>query len=239
MTLYVVADRTNLEQLFRVASPWPASAISFALSPKAATAAEGFVRMTLQEFLDSPQSALKSGSANSGVESEWLPFVTIELLGSRLRIADVYMIGTPGEGVELAAEPGRYALDAKVMTFDDDRRISRLRVQRAGLVGVLGEPAGEVGVDLAAVGVTDGERIRAFFEADNDAFQEWGDALWYQRNDMVGVWPCEPADTTIAYVDSGFGDGTFPVWHLMHDGVAVGLEIEFIAPETPHADSTS
>ncbi len=42
------------------------------------------------------------------------------------------------------------------------------------------------------------------------------------------------AGTKVVYTPSGFGDGTFTVFELRAAGELVGLEVEFIAPETPY-----
>ena len=57
---------------------------------------------------------------------------------------------------------------------------------------------------------------------------------WFGRTTRAGLYTCEPAKTVVPFVDSGFGDGTYPVYYLTHDGRPVGLEAEFLAPGTPY-----
>jgi hypothetical protein len=52
-------------------------------------------------------------------------------------------------------------------------------------------------------------------------------------HDVMGSVPI--ADTpgaTVAWIESGFGDGEFPVFELVaSDGSRVGVEVQFIAPD--------
>jgi len=114
------------------------------------------------------------------------------------------------------------------MTYGIDRRISRVRVHPKGEIGTPGALAGEVGVDLAAVAICDVDRLAPWAQDHEDEWQRWGNQLWYGRTTPAGLYPCEPAKTVVPFVDSGFGDGTYPVYYSMNDGRAVGLEAVFL-----------
>ena len=150
----------------------------------------------------------------------------------RLQMLDVFMAGNDDEGVILDASRGIYVVEARVITYGTDRRISRVRVYPEAQVVTQGELAGEVDVDLAAVAICDVDRLASWAKNDEAEWQRWGDRLWFGRTTPAGLYTCEPATTVVPFVDSGFGDGTYPVYYLMHDGQAVGLEAEFIATET-------
>jgi len=190
--------------------------------------------VTLADFLARTPSGPEVASGTPGEESDWLFFCDFELRGARLQILDVYMAGNLDEGVILNAAPGTYAIEAKVMTFGIDRRVSRVRVQPKGRQGTLGEPAGEVGVDLAAIAVCDVDRLAPWAQADEDQWQQWGEDLWFGRTDMAGIYSCRPADTVVPFIDSGFGDGTYPVHYLTENGRPIGLEVVFLPPGTPY-----
>ncbi len=188
----------------------------------------------LAGFLSSPPDAPAARRGDRGEESGWLFHCEVPVRGRRLQIADVQMAGNDGEGVVLDVAPGIYAVEARVMTYGIDRRISRVRVYPNGAGVTLGPQAGDVGVDLAAVAICDVDRLAGWAQRHEDDWEEWGESLWYERTAQAGVYPCAPADTVVAFVDSGFGDGTFPVHHLIADSRPVGLEAVFLTQDTPY-----
>jgi hypothetical protein len=184
----------------------------------------------LSESLTSPRA--EEGAA--GIESDWLFHCELELQGHRLQMLDVFMAGNDGEGVILDASPGVYVVETRVITYGIDRRISRVRVYPKSRAVTQGQLAGEVGVDLAAVAICDVDRLAGWAMKNEDEWQRWGQKLWFDRTARAGLYTCEPANTVLAFVESGFGDGTYPIHYLLHDGRPVGLEAEFISPETPY-----
>jgi hypothetical protein len=188
----------------------------------------------LADLLASTPTGPEAEGGTPGIESDWLFHCELELQGARLQMLDVFMAGNDDEGVILDASAGVYVVEARVMTYGIDRRISRVRVYPKGQVVGRGELAGEVGVDLAAVAICDVDRLAGWARSHQDEWQRWGDKLWFARITRAGVYSCEPAKTVVPFVDSGFGDGTYPVYYLTHDGRPVGLEAEFLSPGKPY-----
>lgn len=164
-------------------------------------------------------------------ESDWLFHCDLPIQGRRLQILDVVMAGNDGEGVTLDVAPGPYVVEARVMTYATDHRISRVRVHPKGAVGTVGDVAGMVGVDLGAVAICDVDRLAPWAKDHEDAWQEWGQDLWYGRTEPAGLYTCTAASTVVPFLDSGLGDGTYPVYSLMENGRAIGLEAVFLAPD--------
>ena len=189
---------------------------------------------SLTDILALELSGNETESGTPGVVSDWLFLCAFQLHGTRLQMLDVLMAGNDNEGVILDASPGVYFVDARVITYGIDRRISHVRVHPKGQVGTLGERAGEIGIDLAGLAICDVDRLAGWAANDQDEWQRWGQPLWFGRTSQAGVYSCEPAKTVVPFVESGFGDGTYPVYYLMHDGRRVGLEAEFISPDTPY-----
>lgn len=162
-------------------------------------------------------------------ESGWLPHSEFELRGGRLQILDIQMTGNDGEGVILDAQPGIYMIEVRVLTDGIDRRVSRARVYPRGAPLSLGIVAGVVGVDLGAVAICDVDRLAPWVGNHEPEWQRWGHPLWFGRTMRAGVYPCDPAQTVVAFVESGYGDGTYPVYFLRSRGRVVGLEAEFIS----------
>ena len=188
----------------------------------------------LADLLTSTLTGSEAETGTSGVESDWLFHSEFKLHGKRLQMLDVFMAGNDDEGVILDASTGVYVVEARVVTYGIDRRISHVRVHPKGQVVTVGARAGEVGVDLAAVAICDVDRLAGWANDHQDEWQRWGDKLWFHRTAHAGIYTCEPAKTVVPFVDSGFGDGTYPVYYLMRDGRPVGLEAEFIPPGTPY-----
>jgi hypothetical protein len=122
------------------------------------------------------------------------------------------------------------------MTYGRDRRISRVRVRRKGRVVKLGKFAGEVEVDLAAVAICDADRLAGWARDHQYRVHQWGDRLRFGGEARAGQYTCEPAKTVVSFVESGFGDGTYPVYYLTHDGRRVGLEAEFLSRTTGYLE---
>jgi len=57
----------------------------------------------------------------------------------------------------------------------------RVRIHPKREIGTLGELAGEVGVDLAAVAICDVDRLAGWAQGDEDQWRRWGHQLWYGR----------------------------------------------------------
>jgi hypothetical protein len=183
----------------------------------------------LSDLLTSNLSGPEAERGTPGIESDWLLHCEFELQGTRLQILDVFMAGNDDEGVILGAFPGVYVVEAKVITYGVDRRISRVRVRPIRQLVTQGQLAGTVGVDLGAVAICDVDRLAAWASGHNDEWQRWGEKLWFGRITRAGLYTCEAAKTIVPFIDSGFGDGTYPLYYLMHGNLPVGLEAEFIS----------
>jgi len=210
---------------FQPARPTPLGARGLSPTPSGSA---------LADFLASTLTGPEAEQGTLGTESEWLFHCEFEVQGTRLQVLDVSMAGHDDEGVILEVSPGVHVVEARVMTYGIDRRICRVRIHPKREIGTLGELAGEVGVDLAAVAICDVDRLAGWAQGHEDEWQRWGYQLWYGRTTPAGLYSCEPAKTIVPFIESGFGDGTYPVYYLMHDSRPVGLEAVFLPPGTPY-----
>lgn len=194
----------------------------------------GFVESApspLTLWLASPPGEADGDRRSAYSESDWLSHCDFPVQGRRLQLLDVVMAGNDGEGVIIDVPPGVYAVEARVMTHETDHRISRVRVHPKGTVGTVGSLAGRVGVDLGAVAICDVDRLAPWARDHEDAWQVWGQDLWYGRTEPAGLYTCTAASTVVPFLDSGRGDGTYPVYSLMENGRAIGLEAVFLAAD--------
>jgi len=187
----------------------------------------------LSRFVDVP----RQGSAVHGApgkESDWLKLCDFPLAGERVLLCDRDFIPSEVDGLLVDLAPGRYLVEAKVLEYPGDRRISRLRVSLPGSVPHLGESLGETWTDTATTAVCD-------FKAFQQAWERIGEDEGLSRLEKVketdsdcGVFTLDQIGGAVApFVTSGFGDGTYPVFALVEAGKRVGFEVQFIP-----ADST-
>jgi hypothetical protein len=91
----------------------------------------------------------------------------------------------------------------------------------------------ELPVDLGGIAVVDIGAVHDSMAKDQDAHEKWLEKLLYGGSgDPVAIYTWKPTKTEIPVVESGFGDGAYPLYPLKIDNKTVGLEVEFI-----HADS--
>ncbi len=191
--------------------------------------------MNVQEFLKSAKyTGAEKGSA--GKESEWLHFCDFRLRGEHLQMVEQRILGSAHDqnSVSIPAQPGRYVVECRVMSYGGDRRISRMRVRPQNTSVTLGTSAGAIGVDIGGIAITDVDILASSVEEHEGEYEEWiEDALFGKSaTKTVGVLRWKPAKTEIPYVGGGFGDGTYKVFRVMAGKQVVGLEVEFIAPGT-------
>lgn len=171
-----------------------------------------------------------------GRETEWLGFTQLDLSDGKLLICDLEFLMIEEELlVELSS--GRYEVQAKIMEYPGDRRVSRLRLLPAGVAASLGEPLGETWTDTAQTSVWDVTAMTRAYERRGMSDDALHDLVEKARDEQgrCGVLDLDAAQGAVApFVDSGFGDGTFPVFALIADGRRVGVEIEFIAANEPY-----
>lgn len=177
----------------------------------------------------------KTVRGSVGNETDWLEFCELTLSDGRALVCDLGFIPSDGDGLLVEMPPGRYLIRARVMDYSGDRRVSRLRVLSPGSTPTVGVQIGETWADTAAVAVCD-------FTVCSRAWERLGEDTATNRLEVArdsgypcGVFELDPeVSACVPYVDSGFGDGTFPVFELMQEDKRVGFEIEFIAREEPY-----
>jgi hypothetical protein len=130
---------------------------------------------------------------------------------------------------------GEYEVVAKVMDYVTEKRVSRLRVLRVSSEPQVGGEIGKTWSDTARIGACDYEAYkRAWGDDDDRAWTIVGPTL---EQDPTGVAVLDQdSGAILPFVESGFGDGEFPVFELRDPtaGVRVGIEVEFIPEGTAY-----
>jgi len=176
----------------------------------------------------SPAWTANPPAGTRGRETAWLPFTTLSVESGTLMIGDASFLPDPDACLALKVQPGTYELSVKVMDYGTDKRISRLRVARAGADPELGRKVGTVWADVGRTGVCDAERFVAVEPLKDE--QRWTETIGAALDaaETPGIASFEGVE--MPFVASGFGDGEFPVYRLQSGGEPVGAEVQFIKP---------
>jgi hypothetical protein len=196
----------------------------------------------LKDVLEGGDAAVSfSTSGPESEESVWLELGNFELRSGRLRIVDPTWSDPVHEGLSLELKPGTYLIEAKVMKFGQERRISRVRLFLKDSSPIIGDAVGEASADVAHIAFFDSEEVDRFLN-DNSERSERAediipDAYWLaddQQGECGVALLDATADLKMPYVWTGFGDGSYPAYELKSGSDMVGVEIEFIKPGTPY-----
>ena len=194
----------------------------------------------IRKYLDGSSSRRRKAMGAVGVETDWMEVCTIQVPSGTLWAGDTgfsWAEAMEGGGCVVDVPKGTYRVEAKGMSFADVRRISRLRACLSRIkTPVLGDEVDSAGTDSGQVGVGDPIALKEAFEAvcGNEVDQAL-DLLEQQTEPACGIIQPNPkGNATVAFVPSGFGDGTGPVFELVSRGKGrvVGIELEFIPPGT-------
>lgn len=190
--------------------------------------------MTLQQQLANSKDAVgKTGMI--GTQSDWQLLSQFTLRGNHLQMVEKRIIGDTGpETVIISASPGMYLVECRIMTFDSDKRISRMRIRRDNTDPKLGETLGEISVDLGGIAIADIDVLAPSIQENEEDYREWIETSLYDSSDFVGVLHWSLSKTHVPFADGGFGDGVYRVYKLLDNGETVGMEVEFIPEKTPY-----
>lgn len=169
-------------------------------------------------------------AGNKAGFSGWIPFLNFAVKGSGLVLTELRP-GPVKDGLRVSLEAGDYYAQVRGFTRGVERRCARLRVARYGcLPEKRGQVLGNVSTDMATLGFYDPKAFSALLRAGSEEFFEWGERVLDPNAPTCGVLVYDLKKSAILpYVQSGFGDGTFPVFELLNDGQRVGFEVEFIS----------
>ena len=187
--------------------------------------------MTLEEYLNAGSQGIPKGGVK-GVPSEWLPVAEITVSHGSLWAGDPYVCDGE-DGCMIDVPNGDYIVEAQGYDFDGIRIIGRARARLASASDVLmGEMVGDTGTDSALIAICDMGSVDAAVAGDNDGFQAFIDEYDFQRYGVIQFQM--KGEIAIPYVNSGFGDGTGPMYRLMAGDRCVGLELDFVCDDPDH-----
>lgn len=186
----------------------------------------------IEKFLEGDDVPAKHIDKQTGV-TDWLPFTTWEFGGGALQIVDLDFAGDDSMAPVAQAVPkATMRVEAKGFSDEDNQRqVAALRAVPDKVAASRGAHLGHAGVDTATVCVCDFERVKAYGDQDEDGFLEWLEEEEDALCEQCGVIKSSKAGISLPFVQSGYGDGSYPVIALEHDGKTVGLEVVFVGSE--------
>ena len=159
---------------------------------------------------------------------KWNQVAEIELRGVRLVIKDAMILVNPdSESPEwpcVTVDPGLYAFEIHV---PETWYCARLRVVPAGTNPTLGGKLADLSVDHARAGVIDYDTFLATVSDDFDSYEEWTGTALDDELSLNFSGSIDFGPTSMVYVTSGHGDGTYPVFELLEGEQVVGIECHF------------
>jgi hypothetical protein len=183
--------------------------------------AQGHVAIS---YLD---AELKKLEAQQGSRlSEWFPFVSMDVRGAGLILTD--MRPGPSEDELLIALPrGKYDLSLRMWVRP--KRVAGLRALGCARVSKRTLRLGAVTTDMASLGIYDRRSMTRLLRKGREVFSEWGEAARGDGSRLYDILVYDlKSGAILPCVQTGFGDGTFPVYELAANGKRVGFEVEFI-----------
>lgn len=156
--------------------------------------------------------------------STWYSVATLPVTSGSLDVADI--LGTGRVGVPVP--DGIYGIEARLIDFGGNLRLSRLRARADGANVSLGEKRGKVAVDFGHVKIADFQALRSGLSVQE--VHELDELTLTFMNVFCDICQLNFESKSVCFVvcESGFGDGTYPVFALRSGDQIVGLEIEFI-----------
>jgi hypothetical protein len=172
-----------------------------------------------------------------GKETRWLDFTHLDLKSDFLLVVDAAYVPSTSDGVLVELTPGVYTLKAKVMDYETDKRISRLRIvqqEQSHVEFSLQASVEMIRTEMACLGVCDYEVFSQEMERDPHAAEDRICEMYEQGQTHGVVQLDETRSIVMPFVSSGFGDGEYPVYTLIQDESLVGVEVEFIPVGEPY-----
>jgi hypothetical protein len=165
----------------------------------------------------------------TGTETVWLELCRIDLPVGKLYLGDPLNAGDWKQGFSTKLPPGRYVVKLKLMEYGAERRVARLRLTVSGTEPDLGRPIGRTWTDTANIGICDTPFLSAFRKDTASALKVVEDSVGEAEPFAFAHLGRAPT-ARMLIIESGFGDGTYPVYELRHRSKRCGIELVFIKP---------
>ena len=142
--------------------------------------------MTLKEFLANSPDASEL-TVTSGTESDWLFLGDYKIYGNFLQLIEKRFLGDLRTGVIVEVSPGMHVIEARVMSFNEGRHISRIRIRPQNLECSPAHKIDEIHSGDGGLAVSDVDALSRALDADRRGFHAWHKDLLSEAFEEAGV----------------------------------------------------
>ena len=160
----------------------------------------------------------------------WNEVARIEIRGNRIVAKDAMILLDADEAEPgwpaVTVSPGDYVAE---LHLPSSWHCTRFRIRRTDATPDLGPQVGCFGVDHGKAAFIDYDAFHEKIAVDPGDYEEW---TMNELDDELAInfsGEIPFSDTSLIYVKSGDGDGTYPVFQLIENGQVVGAECVFDA----------
>lgn len=166
---------------------------------------------------------------NNGVEIDLdVKFLPFSLKGRSVFFTDMRP-GPSDDGVKIKLNPGEYNVSVNLLGEKKTPLISMLSLLKDSRSHDKRVYLQDISIDGATVGLYDYQRLRACFGYNSEEMYSWGENLASRSEFPYGVLIYDlKRGYILPYVQTGKGDGVYPVYELFDKGEKVGVQIQFI-----------
>lgn len=175
--------------------------------------------------LDKAYLTLSSKENNLSVVD--IHFMNFTLNGKSVYFADMRP-GPSEDGVKVMLPCGEYDVGVTQSCKAGDPIFNSLKLVQLGKLPGKKELAGMISIDGGILGFYDYQRLRAAFGYDLEKMFSWGENLQNSNESPYGVLIYDlKRNYVLPYVQTGYGDGTYPIYVLYDKEARVGVEVVF------------
>jgi len=159
----------------------------------------------------------------------WTVLGNLPVKSGRVWVGDAAFAPNEADGEVVELAPGEYEGRVRWLRFGHDERAANLVLVPSGAAFTRGEQLGTTWADTATQGVCDFNLFQAAI-VDEEEYRE----AYELQVEFKGSQRFAYGDAVLLVTSSGFGDGSFKLFELVHEGRRVGIEVEMIGPDEPY-----
>ncbi|MFT4928033.1 MAG: hypothetical protein ACI8WB_004148 [Phenylobacterium sp.] len=181
------------------------------------------------------QACVQANEPSAIFADQWVPFCDFCLKGRSVFLTAMCP-GPMNDGVKIKLNSGDYELNIKLGIREDIATLLAVNFIQSKRTYDTSTLLERISIDGATLGIYDYERLRACLGYDLDTLYSWGESKRANLEDeqsygaLYGVLVYDlKRGYLLPYLQTGDGDGVYPVNQLFDNGELVGVEVCFIA----------
>lgn len=164
-----------------------------------------------------------------GIDMGWTDLGTLTVSSGRVWVGDAAFAPHEADGKVVELPSGEYEGRVRWLRYGQDERAANLVLVPPSAEFTRGEQLGTTWADTATQGVCDFELLQAAL-TDEEEYRE----AYELEVEVKGSQRFAYGNAILLVTPSGFGDGTFKLFELVHEGRRIGIEVEMIGPDEPY-----